>query len=343
MKEIGSVYWIETNKVMPNPYQPRREFDEYKLRDLAESVRQYGVLQPLVVTKVEKMDEGGRMSTHYELIAGERRLRASKIAGLQHIPAIVRDGSEEIDNQQKFELAIIENLQREDLNPADRARAFEKLQNDFGLTHNEISQKMGKSREYVSNSIRVLSLPNEIVEAIAGGSISEGHARALLSLERKPEEQKVLFEEIVRRGLTVRETEYVAKKIARNNAPVRKRGRSSFGMYSTQYTDERVEQVEESISACLGVPVHIDMKGKVLHIRMDCDDVDKTYTQLFQTFSPLKTSQETSKKDLHDTHKDTHHEHRFNEAEQEEEEETFFKKKEDDDDDDIYINKSFTL
>src|SRR3989344_7780862 len=155
-----SIFWIEVDKIHPNPYQPRHEFDEAKLRDLADSIRMYGVLQPLVVTRHEKMKEEGGLSVEYELISGERRLRASKLAGLDQVPVIIRASDQ--SDQEKLELAIIENLQREDLNAVDRARAFERLVKEFKFTHVEIAKKMGRSWGYVSNSLRILILPEEI-------------------------------------------------------------------------------------------------------------------------------------------------------------------------------------
>jgi ParB family chromosome partitioning protein len=184
-----SIFWVETSKIVPNPFQPRKEFEEAKLKDLAESIRQYGILQPLVVTRKEIQKEDGGLSTEYELISGERRLRASKIAGLSQVPVLIRN-SEETD-QIKLELAIIENLQREDINPVDRARAFDRLAKEFSLTHSQIAQKIGKSREYVSNSMRILMLPEAMLTALAEGKISEGHSRPLLMLADRKEEQEV--------------------------------------------------------------------------------------------------------------------------------------------------------
>ena len=150
----NSIFWIDIDKVKPNPFQPRREFDEARLKDLASSIRQYGILQPLVVTRNEVFREDGSMFVEYELISGERRLRASKIAGLPQVPAIIRTGEQ--TDRVKLELAIIENLQREDLNPIDRAKSFKQLVDAFNLKHTEIAEKIGKSREYVSNSLRLL-------------------------------------------------------------------------------------------------------------------------------------------------------------------------------------------
>jgi ParB family chromosome partitioning protein len=200
----NSIFWVETDKIKPNPYQPRREFDERALVDLADSIRQYGVLQPLVVTRNE-IEKPDGLAVEYELIAGERRLRASRIAGLPQVPVIIRSGAE--DAKVKLELAIIENLQREDLNPIDRAWAFMRLHSEFGFTHAEIGKKMGKSREYVSNSLRLLALPQDIMTALAERKISEGHTRPLMMLSDRPDEQTTLFKEIVIKKLSVREAE----------------------------------------------------------------------------------------------------------------------------------------
>jgi ParB family chromosome partitioning protein len=138
----NAVFFIDVDKILPNPYQPRRDFDEEALKELAESIRQYGLLQPVTVSRKEEEKSDGGFVTMYELIAGERRLRASKIAGLKQIPAIIRVGD---DNNTRAELALIENLQREDLNPIDRAMALDRLQKEFALKHEEIGKKMGKS------------------------------------------------------------------------------------------------------------------------------------------------------------------------------------------------------
>ena len=207
----NSIFWVETAKIRPNPYQPRREFDERALAELADSIRQYGVLQPLVVTRHETETLSG-LSVDYELIAGERRLRASRLAGIPQVPVIIRAQNE--DAKVKLELAIIENLQREDLNPIDRAAAFEKLGTEFGFSHAEIGKKMGKSREYVSNSLRLLQLPDDIRQALIEKRITEGHTRPLTMLADRPAEQTTLFRDLVIKKLSVRETERIARGIA---------------------------------------------------------------------------------------------------------------------------------
>lgn len=249
----NSIFWIEVEKIKPNPFQPRIEFDEARLNDLALSIRQYGVLQPLVVTRkeIELPDQG--IVVEYELISGERRLRASKIAGLSQVPAIIKTG--ENDDKLKLELAIIENLQREDLNPVDRAKAFKKLADEFNLKHGEIGKKVGKSREYVSNSIRILLLPEDILLALSEGRISEGHTRPLLMLIDRKEEQGTLFKEILMKKMTVRETELIARKIAFEKA--RKFDRNLA---------PEISEFEDNLSKILGTRVSVERRlngGKI--------------------------------------------------------------------------------
>lgn len=243
-----SIFWIETTKISPNPFQPRKEFDEARLKDLAESIRQYGVLQPIVVTRKEVQKEDGGISVEYELISGERRLRASKIAGIPQIPAVIRSNDE--SNLMKLELAIIENLQREDLNCVDRAKAFQQLVSEFGFKHTQIAMKMGKSREYVSNSLRILALPEHMLLAVAEGKISEGHTRPLLMLTERKDEQETLFKEIIYKKITVRDAEIIARKIATERA--RKKDK---------IFDPEITALEEKFTESLGTRVHIE-KGE---------------------------------------------------------------------------------
>lgn len=257
----NSIFWVEVDRIKPNPFQPRKVFDEAALSSLAESIRQYGVLQPLTVTRKETTlpEEGIRVE--YELIAGERRLRASKIAGLREVPVVIRSG--ENDDRLKLELAIIENLQREDLNAVDRALAFQRLSADFKLTHAEIGKKVGKSREYVSNSLRILMLPADMQEALRSGDISEGHTRPLLMLIDKAAEQKTLFKDIVEKKLTVRDTESLARRIAVDKS---RKG---------DLTPELL-LLERELTDALGTRVRIERKekgGKLLIDFFSADDL----------------------------------------------------------------------
>ncbi|MEK7208486.1 MAG: ParB/RepB/Spo0J family partition protein [Patescibacteria group bacterium] len=259
----NAVFWVEVEKIKPNPFQPRREFDAVKLQELADSIRMYGVLQPLVVTRKEIAREDGGLFTEYELIAGERRLRASRLAGIGQVPVLIRLGEE--NGREKLELSIIENLQREDLNAVDRARAFQRLVEEFGFKHADIGRKVGKSREYVSNTLRILDLSEEILTALAAGKINEGHTRPLLMLSGRPEQQTTLFKEIVYRRVTVREAESISRRIAVERA--RKR---DFG------ADPELLALEHELRERLGTRVRIErleQGGKILIDFFSKDDL----------------------------------------------------------------------
>jgi ParB family chromosome partitioning protein len=268
-----SIFWVDVDKIVPNPFQPRREFDQTQLQSLADSIRQYGVLQALVVTRKEVPKDDGGLSVEYELIAGERRLRASKLAGLSQVPVLIKVGDEENDLL-KLELAIIENIQREDLNPVDRARAFQRLIDEFGFKHIEIGKKVGKSREYVSNSVRLLALPKEILDALSAGKISEGHARPLMMLGDRLEEQMTLFKEIMFKKLTVREAEAIGRRIAYDK--IRKKGAT---------LDPETQEMEEKLTETLGTRVSIEKRDNGGKITIDffSDDDLKTILDLIKS------------------------------------------------------------
>ena len=241
--KYDSIFWVEVDKISPNPYQPRKEFNEESLKALADSIRQYGILQPLVVTRKEVEKPDGGIESIYELIAGERRLRASKMANLKQVPVIIRYGEE--SNKMKLELAIIENLQREDLNAIDRAKALKLLQDEFTLTSTEVAAKIGRSREYVANSIRLLALPEEIQGAVSNKEITEGHARALLMLLDRPQEMNTLFREILIKKMSVRMLEATVRRIAVEK--VRKHDKTS-----------EMLELEKSLTETLGTRVVIE-------------------------------------------------------------------------------------
>lgn len=275
-----SIYWVEVEKVVPNPFQPRREFDQNKLQELADSIRMYGVLQPLTVTRKEVQQENGTFYTEYELIAGERRLRASKLAGVAQVPVIIREGEQ--SEQEKLELAIIENLQREDLNAVDRAIAFRQLADVFGLSHAQVAQKVGRSREYVSNSIRLLALPEHILESLKHTNLTEGHARTLLMLSDRPEEQEVIFREILLKKLSVREVERIVRKIATDK--VRKKNPGEF--------DASLIEFEKQFTETLGTRVQIqktDFGGKLTIDYFSEDDLQAILKRVTEevTLPPL--------------------------------------------------------
>lgn len=281
----NAVFWVELEKISPNPYQPRREFDQAALKDLSDSIRMYGVLQPLVVTRKEVYREDGGMNVEYELISGERRLRASKLAGLSQVPVLIRASHD--DDRTKLELAIIENVQREDLNVVERARSFERLAREFKLKQAEIADKVGKSREYVSNSMRILALPDEILTALQDGKISEGHTRPLLMLADKPEEQLVLFKEIMAKKLTVREAESLSRRVAtekiRNKA---------------KYLDPAIIELEKTFTETLGTRVRIEKSKEGGTVTIDFfspDDLRALLEKMHAASAASATSVETKK------------------------------------------------
>ncbi len=276
----NAIFWVAVDKIKPNPFQPRKEFEQAKLEDLARSIRQYGVIQPLTVTRHEFEKPDGGIATEYQLVAGERRLRASKIAGLAQVPVIIRTDFD--DDKTKLEIAIIENLQREDLNPIDRAQAFAKLVNEFGFKHGEVAQKVGKSREYVSNTIRLLQMPQEMQEALSAGKIAEGHTRPLLMLIDRPQEQQTLFREIMLKRLTVRDTESIARRIAFDK--VRKK--------EYLYAPEILE-MERTLTEALGTRVAIESRengGKLSIDFFSEDDLHVLFAALHARIAAAKSS-----------------------------------------------------
>ena len=206
-----SIFNVEIDKIKPNTFQPRKEMKNESLKELADSIKEHGVLQPLIVTKIEKPTDRGQ-DVEYELVAGERRWRASKMAGLPHVPVIIRGSS--IANK-RLEIALVENIQRENLNPIDSALAFKQLRDDFNLRHRDIAEKVGKSRVAITNAFRLLTLPQKVQDAILKNKISEGHGRALLMA--RPEARMALFNAILKNNLSVRQAEEKSRKVALPN------------------------------------------------------------------------------------------------------------------------------
>ncbi len=219
-RKSEAVFSIDIDKIEPNPFQPRRAFAETALEELAHSIREHGILQPIVVIKRETESANG-LNVSYELIAGERRWRAARMAGLLQVPAIIRRGLP--DGRIRLELALIENVQREDLNAIDRAHAFKRLMDEFHLVQRDIAVRIGKSREAVANTIRLLTLPSDMQEAMLKGSITEGHARAVLMAGDDPARQREVFQAVVADRLTVREAESKARQVSGKPLTPRKR------------------------------------------------------------------------------------------------------------------------
>ena len=249
-----SIFNIEINKIRPNPMQPRQEMDKEGLEELADSIKEHGILQPLIVTKsVRDMEKG--QDVEYTLIAGHRRWQAARMLGLPHVPAIVRDSTE----QQKLELALVENLQRADLNALDKANAFKRLHDEFDLTHQEIAQKVGKSREVVTNTLRLLSLPSDIQEGLRAGKISEGHAKMLAGI-KSPQTQKALYDEIIQNNLNVRQIEQRVREVS-VSAHKRK-----------VFHDPEIKKIAGELTAYFGTKVDIRRSGIGGRILIDFPD-----------------------------------------------------------------------
>lgn len=234
-----SVEAVDVDLIVPNPHQPRASLGEESLRELAESIREYGMLQPLLVSRTQ--DPGGALT--YQLIAGERRLQAAKMVGLEKVPVVVK----EIASDQLLELALVENLQRADLNPLEEAGAYRRLHEDFGLTQEQIAARVGRSRTAVANSLRLLALSPEIRASLASSEISEGHARALLGLDDESQRRRA-WHMVMERGLSVRQTEELVRSCPRRARGAQPRAR----MRSPELLE-----VEERLRASLGTRVSL--------------------------------------------------------------------------------------
>jgi ParB family chromosome partitioning protein len=218
---------LPVDAISPNPLQPRQKIAPEELEELAASIREHGLIQPLIVSQlrpeprpepVEGPAEGVSDAEvqRYQLIAGERRLEAAKLAGLAKVPVIIREATP----QEMLELALVENIQRADLNPLEQATAYRHLMDDFGLTQEQAAQRVGKSRVAVANSVRLLRLPAEIKSSLAQGQITEGHARAILALDQ-PDQQRKIWEEVLKRGLNVRQAEETVRRLVAGPKPKR--------------------------------------------------------------------------------------------------------------------------
>jgi len=240
---------ISIDSIAPNPYQPRKAFDDRSIDELARSVREHGIVQPLIVTRSG--------DNHYRLIAGERRFRAAQRAGLQSVPAVI---TELLDEGDALQIALIENIQREDLNPMEEAHAYHQLHQEFGLTQEEISRRVGKERSTIANFLRLLKLPEAVKKMLAAGQLSMGHARALLAVE-SAKRQEQLAGRVVARDLNVRQTEQLAA-----GPPKRKK--------SEKPKDVFTRDAEEKLMRNLRTKVEIDRKrrGGVIHIHFANED-----------------------------------------------------------------------
>ena len=242
-EETGGEIMVKVSLIEPNRDQPRKDFNEEELQELAESIKNYGVLQPLLVQK---------KGTSYELIAGERRWRAAKLAGLREVPVVLR----EYNKQQAMEIALIENVQRSDLNPIEEAQAYQQLVKEFHLTQEEIAVRVSKNRATITNAMRLLKLDSQIQDLLIKGMISSGHARALLSLE-DGQLQKKAAQEILDRGLSVRETEKLVKKMGKDLSPKEEKAEKRDDALTLIF-----RELEERMKSIMGTKVSIHNKDK---------------------------------------------------------------------------------
>ncbi|HPP87405.1 MAG TPA: ParB/RepB/Spo0J family partition protein [bacterium] len=254
------ILYVSIDSIKPNIYQPRKAFDESNLQELADSIKSIGIINPLIVR-----EEG---DNKYQLIAGERRWRAAKLAGISHIPVIVQKA----DNQEMLEVAIIENIQRVDLNALEEAEAYQALLKEFGMTHEEIAEKVGKNRSTVTNTLRLLKLPFEIKDALRKNIITMGHARALLALEDNETEMLKVFKTIINDGISVRETELLIKKLSKSEEKT-----GAVRAVKSRVTVE-IRHLEEELMEHLGTKVSIKDKnhrGKIIIEYYSLDDFER--------------------------------------------------------------------
>lgn len=276
--ERPGVVDLPVEQISLNPYQPRKGYDDEKFQDLVRSVRVHGIVQPIVV----------RLKAHdrYELVAGERRLRAATEAGLSRIPAVVK----ELTNGQSLEVALIENLQREDLGALESARAYKRLIEEFGLSQDDIAFRIGKSRPAITNTLRLLNLPQAMQESLAKGEITEGHARALLSVA-EPKAQRYLWQRAVEEALSVRELERLARsskieetETVMGDQDVSRETSSSAGLPAPEPKDPHVLEVEDGLRRLLGTKVSLHKRKDRGRIEIEFysdDELERILSFLF--------------------------------------------------------------
>ncbi|MGI5819594.1 MAG: ParB/RepB/Spo0J family partition protein [Armatimonadota bacterium] len=263
-----AVLEVHVDKLEPNPYQPRQHMGEDALEELTLSIEAHGVVQPVVVRRTEEEEV-------FQIIAGERRWRAAQRAGLQTVPCIVHDADEE----KMLELALVENLQRDDLGPIETAMALRHLMQQFGLTQDQVAEQIGRSRSSIANMLRLLELPVPMKEALADGRLSQGHARALLSLSSEPERMHALFARIEQDGLTVREAEAAARETPEPEPDDDPELEAEEQPRAPQATDPHIEDVTRRLRNNLGTKVVLLPKssggGTISIVYHDAEDLDR--------------------------------------------------------------------
>ncbi|AEV66768.1 ParB/RepB/Spo0J family partition protein [Acetivibrio clariflavus] len=252
--QSGGVIELKINEIEPTVGQPRKKFDDEKLMQLSESIKEHGIVQPIIVRKEDNT---------YKIVAGERRWRAARLAGLTSVPVIVK----ELSNRQVMEMALIENIQREDLNPIEEAEAYERLLNEYNMTQEELSKSIGKNRSTIANIIRLLYLCDKVKEHLINGEISSGHARAILALDDIELQEKVC-KEIIEKSLSVRETEKLVKRIQKGGEKVEK----------VKNEDENIQKIEDDLEKILGTKVKLfnkNKKGKIMIEYYSNEDLER--------------------------------------------------------------------
>jgi len=264
--EDASIQEIDITKITPNPFQPRKTFDPAALQELADSIKEHGVIQPLVVT---------RIPTGFELVVGERRFRASMLAGLLKVPAIIK---EQMVDQTKLEVALIENIQRQELNPIEEAQAYERLMKTFNLTQEQVAKKVGKSRPAVANTVRLLNLPAEVQRAVIDGKLTEGHARALLGLN-DPEKILLLYKTVIEKKWTVREVEDKVRDLTQRKS------------MDSAAPDPKLMAMESELRIKLGAQVKILRQGQGGKITIDFFS-DEELSDIIRKMAQAKAAEE---------------------------------------------------
>ncbi len=264
---VPGIRQVHIDAIMPNPRQPRSSFDADALEELAASIREMGLIQPLIVQQSTDTQDPGQ-PPRYQLIAGERRWRAARLAGLQHVEVIVKEASP----QEMLELALVENIQRADLNPLEEANAYHQLAQEFGMTQERIAERVGRSRASVANTMRLVRLPEEIRQGLLDSRISEGHARALLMLDDH-EEQSLAYRAVIKKQLSVRQTEELVRRLKRSTGDTkRQRSRSP-----------ETVRLEQEFRDSLGTKVNLYRSSKggklVIHFYSE-DDLQVLYERL---------------------------------------------------------------
>lgn len=257
----GDIFFLKVGEIKPNPYQPRKTFSEDNLSSLARSIKNYGILEPLIVAKRERKTPQG-LVVDYQLIAGERRLSAAKMLGLKEVPVIIK----KLGDREKLEVSLVENIQREDLNPIEKAEAFQQLMKKFHLSLGKVARIWGKSKGAVSNSLRLLNLPQDIQDGLKKDRITEGHAKIIAGLKTK--EQEVVYRDVLTKGLNVRETE----RLVRQYKTKKERKGKNFFSIKNRDIENSLDKIKKNFYL---EKINISSQGKTFKITLVFPSLDK--------------------------------------------------------------------